>query len=195
MEGMEGHLYAVGWFYNPLRRQWPEGAQYGYRDGGHELLLFFRHPSPREVRAVESGPGEFALVAEGPLIVLLYQFRLADHPGAVVRPAIPWGEALFTIHRVPLDERVLPELPHDPDERALLTVMLIDADSGIIHAIRALTFPPAFTAELEEAIRQQAALPYDSDSYERLQAGLERRYPTTEALLSIARARCDGGGG
>jgi hypothetical protein len=190
---VEGHVYEVGQFYDPLRRQWPEGAQYGYRSGGHELLLFFRTPSSREVRAVEFGPAEFALVAEGPLLVLLYQFRVVPYPGARLAMAIPWSAAPFTIHRVPTDERVLPELPDDPEQRAVLGIILIDADTGIIRAMRAVTFSPAFTAELEEAIRQQAALPYDSDSYGRLQAALERRYPTTEVLLSIARVRCAGG--
>jgi hypothetical protein len=190
---VESHLYAVGQFYDPLRRQWPEGAQYNYRSGGHELLLFFRSPSSREVRAVEFGPCEFGLVAEGPLIDLLYQFQVIAYPGARPAPAIPWSEALFTIHRVPLDERVLPELPDDPEQRAVLMIILVDADTGIIRAMRAVTFSPAFTSQLEEAIREQARLPYDSASYEQLQADLERRYPTREALLAIARVRCEGG--
>jgi hypothetical protein len=187
---MEGYRYAVGDPYNPLRQRWPEGAQYHYRGGSHELLLFFRSPTPRAVRAVESGPCEFGLVAEGPLIAVLYQFRVAVSPGAA--PAIPWSEAPFTIHRVPVDERMLPALPDDPEQRAVLTAILIDADTGIIRAIRAVTFSPAFTAELEEAIREQARLPYDSATYEQLQAGLERRFPTTEALLALARVRCAG---
>ncbi len=189
-----GPVYAVGQPYNQLRRRWPEGARYTYRGSQHELILFFRQPSAREVRAVGQGRAEFALVAEGPLLVLLYQFRPPpEHLGAPPSVVIPWSEAPYTWHRVPLDERTLPEPATDPEQRALLTLLLVDADTGIIRALRALTFSPAFSAELEEAIREQAQLPYDAATYERLQAGLEARYPSTEALLAVARARCVGG--
>lgn len=49
------HRYEVGQPYHPSRRAWPEGAQYNYRQGQHELVLFFQSPTTREIEAVRHG--------------------------------------------------------------------------------------------------------------------------------------------
>jgi hypothetical protein len=193
----ELHEYRVGEWYSPTRTTWPDGvAHYAYRGGVHELLLFLSSPTPNEVRGVRQGEAEFGLVAQGPLIVLLYRFASPpEHPGARPRPgaALPWGDAPFTVHRVSEAERTLPELPSSPEERALLAVMLIDAATGIIRAIRVVSLSPAFTSALEEAIREQARLPYEAATYDRLLDALYARYPSSDALLALAGVRCMGG--
>jgi hypothetical protein len=34
------HAYEVGKPYDPRRRSWPEGADYNFREGAHELRIF-----------------------------------------------------------------------------------------------------------------------------------------------------------
>ena len=75
------------------------GAEYTYRHGGHELALSLRDVTDLHAEAVAGGEAEFALVVEGPLLVLGCRF------GACVR----WAAAApFNWHWLPPVERVVP---------------------------------------------------------------------------------------
>lgn len=176
------HEYRVGQRYHLARGTWPEGAQYNYRQGQHELLLFFKWPTAREIEAVRVRDAEFGVYAHEDLVVLLYQF------GSGVR----WSDAPYSWHLVPAEQRNLPPVP-DEEERAFLHVILVDASTGVIRAMRAVTFSPAFTRVLHAAIRDQAARPFDAARYDQALKRLYRQYPTTETLLAAANARTRGG--
>ena len=49
------YRYEVGQLYHPGRTQWAEAGEYSFRDGAHELRLFWNRPSPREIEAVKTG--------------------------------------------------------------------------------------------------------------------------------------------
>lgn len=174
-------VYSVGELYHPGRTNWPECAQYSYRSGADELLLFLRDPNPAEVKSVRKGDADFALVVRPPLLVLCYRFR----------PAIPWSDAPYSWHLVAPEQQTAP--PFEVDQpHALLSVMLIDAATGIIRAIRALTFSPDFTAALQVAIAEQAAQPWDQRQYDDALAALYAG-STSEQLVTRAVAMCRGG--
>lgn len=181
--GMNLHLYKVGELYHPDRNQWPEGAQYNYRSGQHELLIFMNRPTGREINSVKNGAAEFALFVESSLILFCYRFL----------PELPWSDAPFSIRMVPDSERTIPEIPEPFEERHLLHVVLINAATGVISALRSLTFSPEFTAELHMAIRRQAELEYSQSQFDSALARVYNRYPRTEDLIPHTAARCDGG--
>ena len=173
----------VGKPYIPGRTNWPEGVDYNFRAGSHEMRMFFRSPTRREVEAVRKGRCEFGLVVDGPIIFLLYRFH----------PAIDWSDATYSWHLVPETERTLPQ-PEGAETRALLHVDLIEADSGLVRALRVVTFSPAFTRALHSAIRQQAASPWPGrEAYDDALASVYKRYPTSKDLLRRAVARSVGG--
>jgi hypothetical protein len=175
--------FAVGELYNPSKRRWLEGVQYSFREHQHELLLFLKSPTRREIDAVRRETTEFSLTIEPPLIVLCYRFG----------DGIPWSDAPFTYHLVPANQRTLPDEANEVSEfRALLLVFLVDADTGIILAMRQITFSAEFTARLHLAIREQARMTWDEAEYNRLLANLYRRC-STDALVETAAARCKGG--
>ena len=186
----EPHVYAVGRPYIPGRTAYPEATQYTYDAGGHELLLILSRPSAREVSAIRSAEAEFALVVDGDLIVFLYRFG----------DGLPWSDQPYSWHLVPPERRRLPPsseeigLSPSAEPRALLAVILVDADTGIVRALRQITLSPALTTALHLAIRDQAARPWPGQAAYDLQlARLYARYPTTDALVSVARARSLGG--
>lgn len=186
MPAPEWHALQVGQPYHPQRTRWPEGAHYAYRAGHHELLLFLDSPTAREIAAVRTGAPQCALYTDDAagLLVLLYQF------GA----SVPWSDAPFSWHLLPAAERVVPPLSGAGEEsRALLQAVLVDAATGTVQAIRAVTLTPAFTAQLHAAIRRQAARPWDRAAYDRALDALYQRYPTTRALLAATTARSRGG--
>jgi hypothetical protein len=66
-ERQGGHIFRVG---QPHRLQWPMGADYNYRAGGHELRIFLPNASKAEVSAIERGRVEFGLILEPDLFII-----------------------------------------------------------------------------------------------------------------------------
>ena len=167
------YLYEVGKLYSG-RKRWPELAQYNYRGGEHELILFLGGPNKKEVEDVKNGDAEFALFVERDLIILLYKFG----------QSIDWSDAPFSIHLVPLAERVLPELIND-NTRVLLHVLLVDASTGIIKAMRAISLSNEFSAALHQAILDQAKKTFTKNEYDRELTGLYNGY-SSSTLATMA---------
>jgi hypothetical protein len=175
--------YKVGQPYNPNVKNWPETPQYNYRQGEHELVLFFNKPSISETLAVKQGKAEFALTVKDDIIFFLYRF------GQPV--VINWSDAPYTWHLVPEAERtILPEqLPATGEKRVLLRIILVDATTGLICAIRIVTLSPSFTSRLNQAILEQSQKPFDAKSYDMQLQQAYRSYPESSQLLKLAIAR------
>jgi hypothetical protein len=178
----ESHLYQVGAPYIPGKTSWAEGAEYNWRGGEHELRFFFRRVTDRERTAIRKGPCTFALAVHGPVVFFLYRFG----------EAIPWSDAPYSYHMVPEPERTVPP-QLSREQRALLHVILVNADSGLIEALRTVSLAPVFSRRLHEAITLQAALPFDQALYDRALDAVYRKYPTSERLLQTALVHCEGG--
>lgn len=158
-------------------------AQYTYFRREHELILTLRGVESQHAIAVARGEAEFALIDESPLLVLCTRFG----------DVIPWISAPFFWHRLPSEERVLPPVTGSEDERRLqLQIMLTDGDDGSVKATRCVTFSLDFTRILNEAIREQARLPFDPREQERRLNHLKRRCPTAHAMVAYAAARTPG---
>jgi hypothetical protein len=180
---MTMHQYQVDQLYHPDRRSWPEGAVYQYRGGGHELLLFLESPTAAEIEDVRRGPVEFALLVVPPTIVFCYRFA-----------GIPWSDSPYTIHLVPVEERLGVDDPVLEESRALLTVILVDAGDGVIRALRVISFSADFTDALRQAIREQAGAPWLRKAvYDQAIERIYRQYPSSERFVAAATARCRGG--
>lgn len=176
--------YRVGHLYNEKRTRWEEGSEYNFRghpNGIHEIRLFFRQPKPVEVQAVKQGEASFGLVVQGDVILLVFRFGV-----------IPWSDASYSWHRVPENERTLPPEMANERERAQVTTFMIDADTGVILAIRQTSFSHDFSVALHQAIREQAVRPFDQVLFDRQLRTLYSQYDA-KGLLSLAIARCKGG--
>jgi hypothetical protein len=177
------HTYQLDKPYVLGRTSWPEAVEYNFRSGEHELRLLLKWPSLAASNAVSHGPCEFALVVEGPVILFLYQF------GA----AIAWSDVPYLWHLLPKEQRTLPDA-ESSEARALLQVILVDAGTGLVRALRVVTFSLAFTGVIHAAIRSQAEFPWIGPvGYDIALANIYRRYPTTADLLRHAIARTRGG--
>lgn len=174
------HRYKVGEPYSATRSSWPEAQQFNVRGGEFELTLFFRAPKPKEVRSVKRGKSHFAALSWGPVLNFLYAFE----------PAIKWSDAPFTIHALPPKEQVLPEIP-DGQDRALLNVVLVDADTGLIRALRVVSLSADVTAVIGRVVTDQLASKWDPDEYHR--ALKQMQVHSVRDLLDRADVRCIGG--
>ena len=177
------HRLEVGKPYHPGRRRWPEGSDYNFRNGGHELRLFVGGATLPEVEAVRSGPVQFGFFAEPEGLFLITRFG--------TRMSF---DCSYNWHRVSENDRTLPPPTEEtsPELRALLTILLIEATNGVVLAIRTVTFSPEFTRALHRAIADQVAAPYDRAAHERWADGMTAQN-STEQLWARCTMRCQGG--
>ncbi len=129
------------------RTELPEAIEYNYQSGDHTLLLSMKNLHRREIQAVREAEAEFGLYCENGIVFLLYRFG----------DTLPWSDSAFSWWNVAEEDRRIPAPPENSAERILLKIILIEAATGIVKAIRVTTLSPAFTEKLHEAIRAQAA--------------------------------------
>ena len=130
---------------------------------------------------MRAGIVRFALVVEGPVVLLLSRFG----------ETIDWGTEPFTMPPGSPAERGWLATPR-LDERDALSVVMVDAGTGLVRALRMLVLPANFTYELRRATRQQAAA--ETDVYDAAFEELQHRYPTLEALVEHAVVTCTDSG-
>lgn len=128
------------------RDELPEAIEYNYQAGDHTLLLSMKNLHPKEIEAVRETPAEFGLYHENGMIFLLYRF------GEV----LPWSDSAFSWWNVAEEDRRIPPPQENPAERILLKIIMVEATTGVVKAIRVTTFSPEFTEKLHCAIREQA---------------------------------------
>jgi len=171
----------VGQPYIADRTELRERAGYCYGADGHVLSIFMRSPDRRKVEAVRRGKYQFALVIGPGIFFLMYRFG----------KAIGWSDAPYWGAIVPADERAAP--PEGwPEGGVVLQVVLVDAATGLIRALRDVPLSPAFACELHNAIRHHALLPLlDKRGFDAALAKMRQLCPTDRRLLQRAVA-CTG---
>jgi hypothetical protein len=173
------HAIVIGQQYDPSMPEWPEGCHYNFDESGHWLHLMWSHPIELEISSVQSGRAQFGLYIQDTCIFILHQFG-----------ETPWNDAAYSIHLVAPDRRQLPEI--DPRLHALLKIILIDSATGVVKAIRALTFSAEFTFRLHKAIAWQGEQPWDAAKHDEIIKSVYSNYQTTD-LVQRAEIVCKGG--
>ena len=179
------HALKVGKPYAPRRRSWSEGADYNFRSGAHELRIFLARPTRSEVEAIRSGPVDFGFFTEPMGLFLITQFgsRLSfDCSYHWQRMAEVTGDRMLP----PPSEETSPAL------RALVAIILVEATSGVVLVLRAVTFSPEFTRAIDRSIADQAAGPYDPAGHREWADGMTARL-STDQRWERCTMRCPGG--
>lgn len=177
------HRLAVGEFYNPAKQRWPEVTQYNFRGGQHELVLFMNGITPEELAAYRSLPLKLGFTYQSGVVNLLWKPTGAG-----------WSDSPYSPWALPTSaERVAPEVDLSHEVRALLQVVLVSANDGIVRVLRAVTMSPAMTRELHKAIAEQMASPMSIEAYHAAVGDIYRRFPTTDALVERAIVTCNAG--
>jgi hypothetical protein len=172
--------YDVGLPYHRGKTRWEDATDFNYRSGVLELRLFFSQLSNHDIRAIKNGPCTFAITVLDDILFFLFEFG----------QACPWSDNSYSIHLVSEDERTIPpEL--QPGEGALLTIILVSSEDGIIQALRQIWLGHDFSQALYNAIREQARKPFDASLHDKRIARIYQRYPSTQALLQRSRISCE----
>jgi hypothetical protein len=189
--------YRVGTLYNQNKTHWNQHIEYSYRANTHELRMLLAGLSKQEIETIRSGPCRFALVEEEDVLFLCSDFGLNPysihfqrryHRHRTKQPS-HWSDSPYSIHMVPKDERTEPP-KLAPGEQALLHIVLVSTEDGIIRTLRIISLKYDFSVALHKAIRVQAQEPFNQARYDRQLDQNYQRYPTTQELLKQATAHC-----
>lgn len=160
-------ILEIGKLYSPGRTEFPEGTEYNFSDAGHELRLFISSPERTEIDAVRKGRVQVGLLVEGPIIFLLFKL------GSML-----WSDAPFSWWIVPEARRSQPQ-PISDGQGALLQIVLIDAATGIVKALRSVALDTEFSRALHDAIIQQMQQPIAPQDYSNSVDRAYTKYPDT----------------
>lgn len=170
----------VGELLEPGVVEYDEMPEYNYRGGAHVLIIPMNRPTPEEIEAVRSAALKLAFTVIDD--ILIFQFRCGS--------TIPWSDAVYTWYRVPPAEQARPPRLTG-EQRALLTVILVDAETGIIEALRVVSMSPTFARRLHQAIERQIDGTFPTDYDDRV-ARLFNAH-TSRQLRDRALATCNAG--
>jgi hypothetical protein len=178
-------LLAVSRPYSAERTTWPAMADYHFRGRQHELRIFLDRATPAEVSAIASGPVEFGFFTEPAGLFLIIRFG----PSLSFNCPYHW-------HRVAeaTGDRTTPSPSEEtsPTLRALFHIILVEATTGLVLALRTVSFSPEFTRAIHRAIADQAVAPYDRGKHEQWVDALQCEN-TTGQLWARCSVRCQGG--
>lgn len=164
----------VGQPYEPGCHQWPEGYHFNYWQGQAEFLISIKSPKPREAEALRRAPVVMGLAVVDEILFFVYGIK-----------GFLYGEAPYTWHRLPEAVRVRPD-PLIGTQRIPVTVILIDAATGIVKGWRLITMRPRVSRAFVRAVLDQAARPFDDATYRQALSRVYARYTCPEILQGAA---------
>ena len=180
---MSEHLYQVGKPYVNGKTQWVESCQYNYCADRHELKLFYKTPSTAEIEAVRTGAAHFALWPQGDVIYFCFRFGI-----------MPWSDSNYNWWLVDEEHRTLPPNISNAGKRILLITSLVDADTGILQAMRVCRLSARFTRILHNAIWQQSQRqPVTEMQIAEMRQRVYSLYTCAHIAQQLAIVRCKGG--
>jgi len=180
------YILTAGQLYHPGMTSWPEAVEYNYFSNNHELRFFLKNPNRYVTEIIRKMPVQLGLFTQDDIILLVYKF--IDYK----KQLIPiHGYSPFSIHLVPDNMRTLPEVPAGTEHEELLHIHLIDADTGILKAMRTVILSAEFSAALCSAIIEQSSKPLTDDYNERLQM-IDSRFPDNDSLMNHCKTKCAG---
>ncbi len=166
----------IGQLYEPGKTSWQEEMIYSFDVCGHSLLLVLPELDETKLEIIRSGEAEFAFYEDGPAIFFLFRF------GKV----ISWTDAVYSWHLVQRELRGVPD--ESTVGGAALKVLIVDAGTGILQAVREIKMDAEFTRLLHAAIIKQADGSFNGQSYAKYINGVWNQY-TAEDMLEMANAR------
>ncbi|MFF2554752.1 hypothetical protein ACFVUS_27375 [Nocardia sp. NPDC058058] len=162
----------VGDLYGSSRSGWTESAQLRLdADGrGGELLVVLAAPERAEITAIESGRADFAWVNSPHLALVAFRFD----------QGIDWSDFPYTPHRAEHPGGIA--IDDEPSE-LLLRVVLVDADTGLVRAVRELCWPPHFAQVARTCAARLWDAPFSERAADQDQDLLYTRYRTTADMV------------
>lgn len=142
---------------------------------GHIMLqICLANLSERERTAFAAGRIYTGLYIRHEFLALLFK----------IEGVMDWSDQVVNINLVDAADRQPPE--HAPDTHLVMSIVLVEATTGIVQGIRAVSFSKHATALLCRTLRLQLETPFDRAQHAQAVEALYRRYPTSRQLVQAA---------
>lgn len=127
--------------------QYQEGTLFEMTDLGAILFCYYSNPTPEEIEDFNHGQVQYGYFKNKNVIIMLFKFE--DNP---------WIDAPYSVH---LSKNLI-ELNRINEGNGLsITVILVDADTGIVKNIRAFALSNRFSNKLIEDIKIQKNMSFN----------------------------------
>ena len=169
---------AIGEPFTPERTKWPHNRfEFRYFDGSYLLQINEASPGPRSIEAFRFAPMHIGLHFERNVIFFLFK----------IQGSWEWSDQAFSIHLVPAEDRG----PGDASDKHFvpLSVVLVDADTGLVRALRVVTMSPRFVVAFQRFIAVQKAAPFSRAEHEAAIGSVYARYTASKDLAAAAMYR------
>ena len=154
---------------------WPDGRfEYRYFGGHHLLQLCLGKLSERDIAAFVRGQVHVGFYLRQAVLFILFK----------IENLMDWSDQAFTFHLVAPEDREL--LPHTPGTHQGLSLVLVEAESGLVKGMRLVTYSKHASALLHRVLQQQLETPFDADRHAALVAEVYRQYPHSRLLAKAA---------
>ncbi len=161
----------VGELYESGQNKLEEKIMYHLDSEGHRLLIAKAGINNQEIENIQNGTATLSIYIDGPVIFLLFRFGTDS-----------WNDAPFSWHTVPRGIRVYPE---EAADSGILKVTLVNADNGIVQAVREIAMVPDFANKLNLSITAQANASFNGLSYAKHLNMVYNQY-TAEEMADMA---------
>lgn len=152
-----------------------ERFEYRYTNGTHLLQYIMGGITEREINAFKHGVMHVGLYARGDSAFFL--FRIQD--------LYDWSDQAFSINALPEDAREIPNAGPGAN-KIVLSMVLVDADSGLVRALRAVTYSAHMSELFERLLRRQVLNNLTAEQHQLNVEATYRQFPHSRDLVRSA---------
>jgi len=164
----------VGQLLQEGKTKYQEGVIFDFQQAGPLLYLFFNSPTETEIESIKKGEFEIGFYQKDEVIFIMAKFQ-----------GMPWMDAPYSVHlSQPFEFQEITE-----GKGFGLTTLLVDANTGILKAIRYSGLSTEFSRKLRIAIENQKNISWDERSYNQKIDMIYDNY-STDDLVRRADAIC-----
>lgn len=168
-------MIAVGKQLIEGKANYQEGVIFEYTDAGPILIVAFNRPAEKEIEGVRSGKLQIGFCETGPVIFITVKIQGCGG----------WMDAPFTIRKY--DGKTFDwSEPIGESQGLALTVVLIDAATGIVQAQRLIGTAHNFAVGFRSAMMRQLERPYDSMMFNQKVNEIYRNYTSDDIATRSA---------
>lgn len=149
--------------------------EYRYTNGTHLLQCILGRLSEREIQAFQHGAMHVGLYTRGDSLFFLFK----------IDGLYEWSDQAFSINALPPEAREIPA-PQPGSDKILLSMALVDADTGLVRALRAVTYSAHMTQLFERILRRQVANGLTQEQHQRNVEATYREFPQSKDLVRRA---------
>lgn len=153
----------------------PEGVKFDMTDEGAVLSILFNKPTQKEIEEIKKGSLQFGMFMKNNIIFILSKFG-----------SMQWMDAPYTIHL----SKNLTELNEISEgEGYSCHIVLADASSGEIKAMRLIGFDTQYSKILKANIEEQSKKEFEKVQYDVDLFEVMTNY-TTKDMVNYSEVNC-----